>query len=157
MRFTDVFIKRPVFAASLSLLLLIMGLISFKNLTIRQYPKIEANVISISTSYPGASAETVESFVTSKIENAISGVPAVLVRINLFATALIKERGLTLLNMLPKRPRRYSYVVVRQHKTNHFVMAHTIVPKFHSRWWRGYLALFGFPDLTSLPVDKISI
>lgn len=74
MRFTDVFIRRPVFAASLSLLLLIIGLISFNSLNIRQYPKMEANIIAISTSYPGANAETVESFVTSRVEDAISGV-----------------------------------------------------------------------------------
>ncbi len=72
--FTDFFIQRPVFATALSLLLLVIGLISFNRLTIREYPAMSANAISVSTSYSGASAETVESFITTKIENAISGV-----------------------------------------------------------------------------------
>lgn len=71
---TDFFIKRPVFAAALSLLLFVTGLIAFNRLEIRQFPKMEANVISISTTYTGANAETVESFVTTKIEDAIAGV-----------------------------------------------------------------------------------
>lgn len=71
---TDFFIRRPVFAVALSLLLFFTGLIAFNRLEIRQFPKMTANVISISCAYAGANAETVESFVTTKIENAISGV-----------------------------------------------------------------------------------
>ncbi len=71
---TDFFIKRPVFSVALSLLFFVIGFIAFDRLEIRQYPKMEANVISISTAYSGANAETVESFVTTKIENAIAGV-----------------------------------------------------------------------------------
>ena len=74
MAFTDFFIKRPVFSAALSLLLLVIGLIAFQSLTLRQYPKIESNIIRITTDYTGASAQTVESFVTTQIENAIAGV-----------------------------------------------------------------------------------
>lgn len=74
MRVTDLFIKRPIFSASLSLLLLAIGLISFQSLTVRQYPKMDANIINIQTSFSGANASTVESFVTTKIENAIAGV-----------------------------------------------------------------------------------
>jgi multidrug efflux pump len=74
MRFTDVFIRRPVFAASLSLLIFLIGLIAYGSLTLRQFPKMTANVISIDTTYTGASASTVESFVTTQIENAIAGV-----------------------------------------------------------------------------------
>lgn len=71
---TDFFIKRPVFSVALSLLLFVTGLIAFDRLELRQYPKMEANVISISTTYSGANADTVESFVTTQIENAIAGV-----------------------------------------------------------------------------------
>lgn len=71
---TDFFIRRPVFAIALNLLLFVIGLIAFNQLEIREYPKMEANVISISTTYSGANAETVESFVTTKIEDAIAGV-----------------------------------------------------------------------------------
>lgn len=72
--FTDFFIQRPVFSIALSALLSTVGLIAFHQLTIRQYPEMTANALSISTSYTGATAETVESFITTKIENAISGV-----------------------------------------------------------------------------------
>jgi multidrug efflux pump len=74
MKFTDLFVRRPVFSASLSLLLLVIGLIAFDSLNIRQYPQMQANVIVVSTKYPGANAETVESFITTKIEDAIAGV-----------------------------------------------------------------------------------
>ena len=77
MSFTDFFIKRPVFATALSLMLLVVGLLSFTKLNVRQFPKIDANLISISTTYPGASASLVESFVTTPIENAISGVDGI--------------------------------------------------------------------------------
>ena len=71
---TDFFIQRPVFSTALSLLLFVIGLIAYDQLELRQYPRMEANVISISTAYSGANAETVESFVTTKIEDAIAGV-----------------------------------------------------------------------------------
>ncbi len=77
MKFTDFFIKRPVFATCLSLLLFASGLIGFSQLNLRQYPKIDTNSISISTDYTGANASLVESFVTTPIENAISGVDGV--------------------------------------------------------------------------------
>ncbi|MES2205073.1 MAG: efflux RND transporter permease subunit [Pseudomonadota bacterium] len=71
---TDFFIKRPVFSTALSLLLFVIGLIAYDQLELRQYPRMEANVISVSTTYQGADADTVESFVTTKIEDAIAGV-----------------------------------------------------------------------------------
>lgn len=77
MGFTDLFIRRPVFATCLSLLLLIVGLISWKQLSVRQYPRIDSNTITITTSYTGANASTVESFITSKIEDSIQGVDGI--------------------------------------------------------------------------------
>lgn len=77
MKFTDFFIKRPVFASCLSLLLLAIGFIGFSQLELRQYPKLETSTISISTTYNGANASLVESFVTTPLENAISGVTGV--------------------------------------------------------------------------------
>ena len=56
---SDVSVKRPVFAAVISLLLLAFGALSFMELPLREYPDISAPVVSISTSYPGASAEVV--------------------------------------------------------------------------------------------------
>lgn len=71
---TDLFIRRPVFSSVLSLLLLIMGLIAYQQLNVRQFPKIDANVITITTYYDGANASIVESFITRKIEDSIQGV-----------------------------------------------------------------------------------
>jgi len=74
MNFTDFFIKRPVFSIALSLLLVLGGVVAYNNLTLRQFPEVAANVISISTSYPGASSKLMESFVTTPIENALAGI-----------------------------------------------------------------------------------
>jgi multidrug efflux pump len=77
MRFTDIFIRRPVFAITLSLIVLLIGILSFTKLTIRQFPQIEASVISIHTAYSGATADLMEGFVTTPIENAIAGVDGI--------------------------------------------------------------------------------
>lgn len=77
MNFTDIFIKRPVFATVLSLILLLVGLISFSKLSVRQYPEVDNTAITITTSYPGASAKLMEGFITTPIENAISGIDGI--------------------------------------------------------------------------------
>lgn len=74
MSFTDIFIKRPVFATVVSLLLLLIGTVSYFKLPVRQYPKIDATVITVQTFYPGASAQLMEAFVTSPIESVLSGI-----------------------------------------------------------------------------------
>ncbi len=77
MNFTDIFVRRPVLSICLSIVLLGVGLIAFRQLNIREYPKIAAGSITITTSYPGADAKLVESFITTPIENAIAGVSGV--------------------------------------------------------------------------------
>ncbi len=74
MKFTEFFIRRPIFAVAMSLLLLLTGLLAYHKLTLRQFPKIAANVINISTKYKGASASLMESFVTTPIENSLTGI-----------------------------------------------------------------------------------
>ncbi len=74
MQFTDIFIRRPVFATVLSLILLVAGLAAIHQLPIRQYPKTDVSAISIQTSYPGANANLVESFISQPIEDAVSGI-----------------------------------------------------------------------------------
>ena len=74
---SDVFIKRPVFAAVVSLLLITFGIVSYTRLSLREYPDIDPPVVSISVNYPGASASIVESRVTEVIENRISGVSGI--------------------------------------------------------------------------------
>lgn len=74
MHFTDIFIRRPVFAMVLSLILFLIGLRAFYEIPVREYPNIEASVIDVSTTYSGASAQLMEGFVTSPLENALAGV-----------------------------------------------------------------------------------
>ena len=71
---SDISVKRPVFAAVLSLVLIAFGLVAFDRLPLREYPDINAPVISITTNYFGASASVVESRITEVIEERISGV-----------------------------------------------------------------------------------
>ena len=59
MGFTELCIRRPVFATVLSLVLLLAGLMSFSRLTVREYPNIDQPQVSVQTDYPGASAEVV--------------------------------------------------------------------------------------------------
>lgn len=75
MRFTDLFIRRPVLAVSLNLVILLLGLHSFLSMTVREYPKLTNTVVSVTTSYPGASPSTVQGFVTTILEKAISSTP----------------------------------------------------------------------------------
>ena len=77
MSFTDVFIKRPVFATTLALIILLVGLVSLSQLTLRLFPNISPSVISVTTSYPGADANLIEGFVTTPIENAISSIDGI--------------------------------------------------------------------------------
>lgn len=73
MRFTDIFIQRPVLAIVISSLLLLLGLTSAGSLSIREFPDLERSVITVSTQYPGASARTVEGFVTTPLQSSIAG------------------------------------------------------------------------------------
>lgn len=72
MKFTDIFIKRPVMAISISLLIVILGLQAISKLSIREYPKMTTTVINVTTAYPGADAGLIQAFVTSKLEEAIA-------------------------------------------------------------------------------------
>ncbi|SDI32958.1 multidrug efflux pump [Ferrimonas sediminum] len=72
MKFTDVFIRRPVLAIVLNLLLLVFGARAYMDLQVRQYPDMEIGQIDVTTVYPGANAELVQGFVTQPIQEAIS-------------------------------------------------------------------------------------
>jgi multidrug efflux pump len=74
---SDQSVRRPVFATVISALLVILGLASLGSLPVRQYPDIELPVVSIETSYRGASAEVVETKVTQVVEDAISGIEGI--------------------------------------------------------------------------------
>lgn len=74
MSFTDIFIRRPVLAIVLSLIILLIGVRSYLSLPVRQFPEIDASAINISTTFPGAGANVMEGFVTTPLENALSGI-----------------------------------------------------------------------------------
>ncbi|KTD16576.1 efflux RND transporter permease subunit [Legionella jordanis] len=72
MKFTDIFIKRPVLASVISLLIFLFGLNSILTMQIRQYPKMDNTVITITTAYPGADANLIAGFITTPLEAAVA-------------------------------------------------------------------------------------
>ena len=72
MRFTDIFIERPVLATVISLLILLGGLRSLQVLTVSQYPESRSAVVTVATSYAGADAELVQGFITTPLEREIA-------------------------------------------------------------------------------------
>ncbi len=70
---TSLFIRRPVLATVVSLLILVVGIQGMVRLPIRQYPKIEDTQITVTTAYPGATAELMQGFVTTPLQQAIAG------------------------------------------------------------------------------------
>lgn len=72
MSFTDIFIRRPVLSVVVSLVILVLGLKAFTSMSIRQYPETQNAVVTISTTYSGASAETIAGFITTPIEKAVA-------------------------------------------------------------------------------------
>ena len=75
--FTDVFIKHPVLAIVVNLVILLVGWRSLSGLPVQQYPKIESSSVVITTVYTGASAGTVRGFLTTPIERAVSAISGV--------------------------------------------------------------------------------
>ncbi|WP_051555077.1 efflux RND transporter permease subunit [Legionella fairfieldensis] len=72
MKFTDLFIKRPVLATVVSLFIFLFGLNSISTMQIRQYPRMDNTVITITTSYPGADAKLIAGFITTPLEAAVA-------------------------------------------------------------------------------------
>ncbi|MGD9836875.1 MAG: MexW/MexI family multidrug efflux RND transporter permease subunit [Afipia sp.] len=77
MAFTDIFIKRPVLSLVVSLLILLIGFKAATSLGIRQYPKLSNTVVTITTSYPGASPDLMQGFITQPIEQAVASAEGV--------------------------------------------------------------------------------
>ena len=74
---SEVCIKRPVFASVLSLIIVLIGLISYTRLTVREYPNIDEPIVSVNTTYKGASPEVIESQVTKPLEDQLAGIEGV--------------------------------------------------------------------------------
>ncbi|MCP4431983.1 MAG: MMPL family transporter [Gammaproteobacteria bacterium] len=70
--FTDYFIKRPVFSLVISTFIVLLGVQSFFNVQVRQYPELETSVITITTVFPGASAELIQGFISTPVQQAVS-------------------------------------------------------------------------------------
>ena len=77
MQLAETSIRRPVFATVLALLVVLVGAVSFTKLSVREYPKIDEPVVTVSVRYAGASAEVMESQVTKPLEDSIAGIDAV--------------------------------------------------------------------------------
>ena len=77
MQLAEISIRRPVFATVLSLLIVLIGAVSFNRLTVREYPKIDEPVVTVSVRYAGASAEVIETQVTKPLEDSIAGIDGV--------------------------------------------------------------------------------
>lgn len=77
MNFTDLFVRRPVLALVISSLIVMLGMLAIKQLPVRQYPMLESSTITIATSYPGASADLMQGFVTQPIAQAVSSVEGI--------------------------------------------------------------------------------
>jgi hydrophobe/amphiphile efflux-1 (HAE1) family protein len=75
--FTDLFIKRPVLASVVSLLILLVGLQAGFKLQIRQYPELSQTTVTITTSYPGANADLIKGFITTPLEQAVASTEGV--------------------------------------------------------------------------------
>uniref|UniRef100_Q07R04 Acriflavin resistance protein n=1 Tax=Rhodopseudomonas palustris (strain BisA53) TaxID=316055 RepID=Q07R04_RHOP5 len=74
---TDIFIKRPVLSLVVSMLILLIGFKAATSLPIRQYPKLSNTVVTITTTYPGASPELMQGFITTPIEQAVAAAEGV--------------------------------------------------------------------------------
>ncbi|GHC66784.1 efflux RND transporter permease subunit [Limoniibacter endophyticus] len=72
MSFSDIFIKRPVLSVVTAALILLLGFQGIFNLSVRQYPEVEETAITITTTYPGASADLIQGFITAPIARAVA-------------------------------------------------------------------------------------
>ena len=74
---SDISIRRPVFATVINLVVLLVGIISYQRLAVRLIPNVDTPVVTVNTSYPGASAQVIETQITQPIEDALSGVEGI--------------------------------------------------------------------------------
>ena len=77
MKISEITIRRPVFATVINLVVLLVGLIAFQRLSVREYPNIDEPTVSVETVFRGASADVVESQITQPLEESLSGIDGV--------------------------------------------------------------------------------
>ena len=96
MKISDICIRRPVFATVLSLTVMLIGLVSYSRLSVREYPKIDEPVVTVDTTYRGASADIIESQITKPLEDSLAGIEGVDV-----ITSISRQEALADLGALP--------------------------------------------------------
>ena len=74
---SDISIKRPVLATVMSLVIVLLGLVGYKSLSVREYPNIDEPVVTVTTSYSGANAQIMESQVTKPLEDSLAGIEGI--------------------------------------------------------------------------------
>jgi multidrug efflux pump len=77
MRLSEISIRRPVFASVLSLMVMLVGIVSYGKLAVREYPRIDEPVVTVNTRLIGASSEVIESQVTKPLEDSIAGIDGI--------------------------------------------------------------------------------
>ena len=77
MNISDLSIKRPVFATVINVLVILLGLIAYDKLSVREYPNIDVPVVTVETLYPGANAKIMETQITQILEDSLSGVEGI--------------------------------------------------------------------------------
>ena len=77
MMLSDISVRRPVFAAVAAIILCVVGLVAFKSLTVRELPSVDPPVVTVITTYRGASAEVIEERITEVIERQAAGVQGI--------------------------------------------------------------------------------
>jgi multidrug efflux pump len=77
MQLPEISVRRPVFASVLSMLILLVGLVAFNSLTVREYPKIDEPTVTVSTRFGGASSEVIEAQISKTLEDSLAGIEGV--------------------------------------------------------------------------------
>ncbi|NBW00919.1 MAG: efflux RND transporter permease subunit, partial [Betaproteobacteria bacterium] len=77
MRLSEICIQRPVFATVLSLIIVLIGAVSYTRLSVREYPRIDTPVVTVETRYLGASAEVIETQITKPLEDSLAGIDSI--------------------------------------------------------------------------------
>ena len=98
MDFSRFFIDRPIFAAVISMFLVLAGLAAMRTLPVAQYPEIAPPVVTVQAVYPGASAETIENSVTQVLEQQLTGIDGLL-----YFSSQSSSRGQASMKPAPKR------------------------------------------------------
>lgn len=99
MKLSDFCIKRPVFATVINLLVMLAGIMTFKMLTVREFPNVAVPVVNVETYYEGANASIVESQITQKLEESLSGIEGV----DYMSSNTVDERSQVTIRFKPSR------------------------------------------------------